>query len=32
LCASYDAEGNIVAKNKDGVADLNEAMAQSIKL
>ena len=32
LYASYDAEGNIVAKNAEGVIALNDAMAQSIKL
>jgi hypothetical protein len=32
LYASYDAEGNLIAKNKDGVIALNDAMAESIKL
>lgn len=32
LYASYDAEGNIVAKNAQGIADLNAVMADSIQL
>jgi peptidoglycan hydrolase CwlO-like protein len=32
LYAAYDEEGNIIAKNKDGIADLNNAMNQSIKI
>ena len=32
LYASYDAEGNIVAKNADGIVALNDAMEESIRL
>lgn len=32
LYASYDAEGNIVAKNADGVAKLNKIMSDSIDI
>jgi hypothetical protein len=32
LYASYDAEGNLIAKNKDGMVDLNDAMEKSIEL
>lgn len=32
LYASYDAEGNIVAKNAQGIANLNAVMAESIQL
>ena len=32
LYASYDAQGNIVAQNAEGIADLNKVMADSIEL